>query len=175
LTRTYGETRSLFFCCDKDDDITHFIKEKAVEFEDRDKCRTYIYYDEDYLQQTGKLRIVGYFSIALKTMKIPTIETMSKNLKKKLGNLLDKEQNLVAYLIGQLGRDTSYCNNILSGKKMLQDCYGIIASAKDLVGGRIILLECKPIDKLCEFYEDEGYIDITENSDGLKQYMRFID
>ena len=57
---------------------------------------------------------------------------------------------------------------------MLQDCYNIIGSVRDIVGGRVILIECKPIEKLCQFYESEGFIDITENGDGLKQYIRFI-
>jgi hypothetical protein len=99
---------------------------------------------------------------------------MSNSLRRKLGNLSDKENNLVAFLIGQLGRDSSYDKSILNGKKMLQDCYNLIGSARDIVGGRLILIECKPIDKLCQFYENEGYIDITENDDGLKQYIRFI-
>lgn len=111
----------------------------------------------------------------MKTMKIPVLETMSKTLRKKLGNQLDREQNLVVYLIGQLGRDAAYSNDLLSGKKMLQDCYGLIGEARDIVGGRLILLECKPTEKLCKFYEDEGYTDITEESTGLKQYIRFIE
>lgn len=65
--------------------------------------------------------------------------------------------------------------DVLDGKKMLQDCYGLIASARDIVGGRLILVECKHIDKICSIYEQEGFIDITENDDGLKQYIRFIE
>lgn len=42
--------RHTFFCCDKDDDITDFTKNKAIEFEKRDRSRTYIYFDEEYLQ-----------------------------------------------------------------------------------------------------------------------------
>ena len=101
------------FCCDKDNDITDFIRNKAIEYEKRDKARTYI-----------------YFSIAMKTMIIPVIESMSNSLRKKLGNLSDKEQNLVVFLIGQLGRDTSYPSNCLEGKRMLQDCYGLIGECK---------------------------------------------
>lgn len=110
----------------------------------------------------------------MKTMKIPIIDTISKNLRKKLGNISDSDQNLVAFLVGQLGRDTSYSKGDLDGKKMLEDCYGLIGSARDIVGGRLILLECKNIDKLCIYYENEGFIDITEDGNGLKQYIRFI-
>jgi len=165
---------SLFYC-EKDEDITDFIKNKAIEYEKRDKCRTYIYFDSNYLEKTGRLKIAGFFSIAMKTIKVPVIETMSKNLRKKLGNISDSEQNLVVFLIGQLGRDSSYMKDFLDGKKMLQDCYALIASARDIVGGRLILVECKPIDKVCRMYEHEGFIDITENGDGLKQYIRFIE
>ena len=111
----------------------------------------------------------------MKTMKVPVLETMSNNLRKKLGNHSDKEQNLIVFLIGQLGRDTSYSKDYLDGKQMLQACYGLIGSARDIVGGRLILVECKPIEKICKLYEDEGFVDITEYNDGLKQYIRFIE
>ena len=110
----------------------------------------------------------------MKPLKVPVIDTMSKSLKKKLGNLSDGEQNLVAFLIGQLGRDSAYSNEVLDGRKMLQDCYDLIASARDIVGGRLILLDCKPSEKLCAYYEREGFIDITENGKELKHYIRFI-
>ena len=41
-----------------------------------------IYFDDNYLYETGKLKVVGYFSIAMKTMKVPVIETMSNSLRK---------------------------------------------------------------------------------------------
>ncbi|MDO9529270.1 MAG: hypothetical protein Q7J27_08930 [Syntrophales bacterium] len=146
-----------------------------MEYEKRDKSRTFIYFDEKHLEESGDLKIIGYFSLALKTIKVSVIETMSNNLKKRLGNLSDKDKNLMAYLIGQVGRDSSYDSNVIDGSKMLQDCYKLIASARDIVGGRIILVECKPVDKLCQFYENERYIDITEDDEGLKQYIRFMD
>ena len=111
----------------------------------------------------------------MKTMKIPVLETMSNNLRKKLGNHSGKEQNLIVFLIGQLGRDSSYSKDYLNGKQMLQACYGLIGSVRDIVGGRLILVECKPIEKICKLYEDEGFVDITEDNDGLKQYIRFIE
>jgi len=163
------------FCCEKDDDITDFVRDKAVEYEKRDKCRTYLYYDEQLLEEEGKFKVVGFFSLAMKTLKVPVVSTMSGGLKRKLGNLSDAEENLVAFLIGQLGRDSSYPKDILNGKEMLQACYDLIASARDILGGRIIMLDCKPADRLCRYYEDEGYIDITENGTDLRQYMRFID
>jgi len=107
-------------------------------------------------------------------LKVPVIDTMSNTLKKKLGNLADAEKNIVAFLIGQLGRDSRYGKEILDGRRMLQDCYDLIASARDIVGGRVILLDCKPVEKLCSYYESEGFIDITEDEDDLKHYIRFM-
>ncbi|GAQ25684.1 hypothetical protein [Tepidanaerobacter syntrophicus] len=150
------------------------MRNKAIEYEKRDKCRTYVYFDEEYLEETGKLKVVAFFSLALKTIRIPVINTMSKTLQRKLGKLADKDENIVAYLIGQLGRSSDYDKSVINGKKILQDCYDLIGSARDIVGGRLILIECKRIEKLCRFYENEGYIDITENGDDLKQYVRFM-
>ncbi len=99
---------------------------------------------------------------------------MSKSLRKKLGKLSDDDKSVVTYLIGQLGRSTEYDKSFIDGKSMLQDCYDLIGSSRDIVGGRLILIECKPIDKVCQFYEDEGYINISENGDPYNQYIRFI-
>lgn len=134
-----------------------------------------MYYDERILEEERNFKVVGFFSLAMKTLKVPVVGTMSKTLKKKLGNLSDNEENLVAFLIGQLGRDAAYSKEVLKGKDMLQDCYGLIASARDIVGGRIVLLDCKPAASLCRYYEEDGYIDITENGEELKHYMRFIE
>lgn len=145
-----------------------------MEYEKRDKSRTYIYFDEDYLEKTGKLKIIAFFSLAIKSISIPILDTMSKTLQKRLGKLADEDKNVAVFLIGQLGRDSSYESSVINGKEILQDCYDLIGSARDIIGGRLILVECKRVDKLCEFYEGEGYIDITENGDDLKQYIRFI-
>ena len=57
---------------------------------------------------------------------------------------------------------------------MLDDCYALIDSARTIIGGRLILLDCKKDNHLCSYYESLDYIDITENGDGLKHYLRFI-
>lgn len=99
---------------------------------------------------------------------------MSKSLQKKLGKLADDDKNIIAYLIGQLGRSDDYDKSIIDGKQMLQDCYSLIGSVKDIIGGRLILIECKDIERLRQFYENQGYISISENGDDLRQYIRFI-
>lgn len=99
---------------------------------------------------------------------------MSKSLQKRLGKLTDDDKNIVAYLIGQLGRSTDYDKSIIDGDKMLQECYNLIGSARDVLGGRLILIECKDTAKVCKFYEDRGYINISENGDDLRQYVLFI-
>lgn len=99
---------------------------------------------------------------------------MSKSLQKKLGKLADKDENIPVFLIGQLGRSSEYDSKTVSGSQLFEHCYELIGSARDIIGGRLILIECKRIEKLCKFYEDKGYIDITENGDDLKQYIRLI-
>jgi hypothetical protein len=52
---------------------------------------------------------------------------------------------------------------------MLDEVYGIISKARDLIGGRAIILECSPNDKLVNLYKAEGFqkveIELTENGD----------
>jgi len=133
-----------------------------------------LYFDDNYFLLHNKLKLIAYFTLALKAIKIPKINTMSNTLKKKLGNMCDKDNNIVAFLIGQLGRDSTYSKQILSGSDMIQDCYDIINKVNSFIGGKLILLECKPIVSLCEYYENKGFIDITENNNELKQYIKFI-
>ena len=51
-------------------DIASFFHSRAVEFERLSKARTYLIVDEISLKQ-GTFTILGYFSIALKTLSIP--------------------------------------------------------------------------------------------------------
>lgn len=72
------------FSCEQDSDIASFLHSRAVEFERLSKARTYLIVDEISLKQ-GTFTILGYFSIALKTLSIP--ETLSNRARKELDGL----------------------------------------------------------------------------------------
>ena len=68
---------SLFSC--RDDDINRFLYEKSIEFERIGKSRTYLIFSEKDFQNQRAV-VLGYFSLALKTLILP--ENIPKKKKK---------------------------------------------------------------------------------------------
>ena len=63
------EVISRFSC--QDDDVEDFLKYKAVDFENRDKSRTYLIIDD------ASDNLIGYFTLSLKAL--PFYKDVSKN------------------------------------------------------------------------------------------------
>jgi hypothetical protein len=77
------------------------LKEKAVLFEKTSKSRTFLIVNEKSLNE-GKFETLGYFTLALKVLKIS--DNVSKSLVKKLDGLFKNIHETPVYLIGQLGK-----------------------------------------------------------------------
>ena len=69
----------LEFSCKKNNDLEEFLSTRAILYEQVSKSRTYLFIDEDALDE--KISILGYFSIGLKTLMLP--DNLSNN---KSGN-----------------------------------------------------------------------------------------
>ena len=155
------------FFCEKDPDIEFFLKEKSIIYEKIHKSSTYIVVDES-LALNGKLSILGYFSLALQALNVP--EKISINRRKILDGLSGKKkgsaiENFPCYLIGQLARCTGVSKDDLSGKYLLDKALSYIALAQESVGGRIVLVECKPDEKVIGFYVSYGFDEFTRIQD----------
>nr|WP_294669014.1 hypothetical protein [uncultured Ruminococcus sp.] len=171
------------FSCSQDLDIENFLKEKAIKFERLLKARTYLILNEEELidsNDISNVNIYGYFSIALKVLTIP--EECSNSKRKQLDGLSAKIHgkaitSIPCYLIGQLARNSNVPRNILSGEKILEYAYSIILSSSELVGGRIIMVECHDCEKLISFYKENNFSIIAEMPDNdvpMKQLIRRI-
>ena len=67
----------------KDSDIETFLRYKAILFEERHWCSTYLLFNkEKYIKQ--EFRIEGYFTLSNKALFIS--DEVSGNVKKKLNN-----------------------------------------------------------------------------------------
>lgn len=179
LIKIAGEDKGLLsrilssFSCSQDEDIEFFLRNKAVDFELLSKSRTYLICDEEqiakkdfYLEQ---LKVYGYISIALKVLTVP--EEFSNRKRKELDGLNAKIhgepiKDFSCYLIGQLSRNSDVSSESISGTKLLQIAYDIIASAVEAVGGRFMMIECKEEQKLIDFYSANGFQEIQRNKDG---------
>jgi hypothetical protein len=97
--------------------------------------------------------LLGYTTVSSKEIKIDT-ELASTTLVKKLkarGGIIK------THLIGQIGKNFNIDNNPISLKDLLAEAYGIIHAAQDLIGGKVITLECENIKPLIEYYEQHGF------------------
>lgn len=169
----FGESISNFSCA-KNEDLAEFLHNSAEKFERLDKSRTYLFVEKDEL---GGPRILGYFSIAVHSVNVP--EGMGMRKIRMLDGYSAKRNGAVvsvvpAYLIGQLAKNDMYSHE-LSGDEMLAAAISTIEKARNVAGGRLIVIDCKPIEKLHEFYTRNGFILIGHDEEtGLDQFVYFL-
>ena len=99
---------SRFSCQDKD--VEKFLKEKALDFDKRNKSRTYLLIDGD---KDEEIIIMGYYTLTLKSLKYNA--NLSKSKVKKIDGFRSDVIETESVLIGQLGKDYIYRNKISSG------------------------------------------------------------
>ena len=166
------------FCCDKDADIEMFLRTRAVEFEKIAKSRTYLVLDADQLAQPteDRFQIYGYVTLAVKTLYIPA--RYSNRMRKEIDGFSAKRRgdpisDAPCYLIGQLSKNTAIPGNPLTGAALLQFAGGVLAAAVQAVGGRYVMIECRPHEKLLAFYGAHGFTEF-DRADGMVQMIRKI-
>ena len=156
------------FSCAKDHDIENFIRNRAIEFEELSKAKTYLICDEAALQNEGRLLVLGYISLALKVLQIP--DGLSIRERKELDGYRGKHHgepitDIPCYLIGQLARNDGVAKEQLSGKEIIEEAQRIIMVAVEAVGGRFMMIECHDDPKLLKFYGDNGFKEIARIAD----------
>ncbi|WP_083996379.1 hypothetical protein [Desulfosporosinus acididurans] len=118
----------------------------------------------------GDFRILAYFSLALKSLKLDN--SLSKTRIKKIDGLSNKIEDTSVYLLGQLGKNEPYQKDI-QGKEILEKyVFPLVTQAVKYVGGRIILIECANKEKLISFYGNNGFVYLQE--DEYVQMIRFL-
>lgn len=156
------------FSCAKDHDIENFIRNRAIEFEELSKAKTYLICDEAVLQDEGRLFVLGYVSLALKVLQIP--DGLSIRGRKELDGYRGKHHgepitDIPCYLIGQLARNDGVTKERLAGKELIEEAQRIIMAAVEAVGGRFMMVECHDDPKLLKFYTDNGFKEIARIAD----------
>ncbi len=143
------------FSCQREADLENFLQEKAILYENTNLGKTYLILDSEELKNKNFI-IAGYFTIAQKSVDISEIST--KKRRKMLGSYpgRDKLKSIPAYLIGQLGRCDSYSSLELPGNTILNECYNVISLASRIVGGNLVVLECRE-GMFSKVYEKLGF------------------
>lgn len=159
------------FSCRREEDLENFLMNKAVTYEKSDIGKTFLCVDEERLVD-GEFVVMAYFSIAQRAVDIS--ELSSKKRKKMLGSFpgRDNIKSVPAFLIGQLGRCDDYSNDDLRGEQILNECYHAISLAARVVGGKLLVLECRE-HMFEKFYEKQGFKKLYNDLNEEKLYTLY--
>lgn len=125
-------------------------------------------------------RILGYFSLALKTLFAPK-GIFSGALKRK--NQPCKSLSAISpdiayynvYLIGQIGRNDMFSSQDLGLADILSEIYPILSEVQYRIGGSSILIEVDDDEKLIELYKEHGFIYVDTDPEDLSQLLIHFD
>ncbi|MCL2815301.1 MAG: hypothetical protein FWD23_11940 [Oscillospiraceae bacterium] len=151
-----------FVCQDKD--VEKFLHEKAVDFDRRNKSRTYLLIDSN---SKDEVKILGYYTITLKNL--PFTENVSKSMIKRIDGYSNNVNSAESILLGQFGKDYHFKNKI-SGSEIMAYAMDTVYSIHDLAGCRIVFLECGDNDKIIKFYQGNEFVFLQKSG----QYVQLI-
>ena len=163
------------FICEKDKDVENFLKEKAILFEKLGKSRTYFIFNED----EKEFKILAYFTLAMQVLKVPE-EFLSGRKTKALDGFSSKIKGtkiteFPTILIGQVAKNDSY-RELISGLEVMEYCLWTIFKGQAVLGGRIVMLECKDIPYIIDLYERFGFQKLEKEyeKDELLQMIKVL-
>lgn len=163
------------FSCRREEDLENFLVHKAIPYEKTDYGKTYLLVDKEKLDK-GEFVILAYFALAQRSLDISGLS--NKRKRKILGEYpgRDSIKAVPAFLIGQLGRCDSCTKEELSGQQVLNECYHAISLAARIVGGKLVVLECRE-HMFSKFYEGQGFKKLYNelNEEGLFTLYRKLD
>lgn len=164
------------FICEKDKDVENFLKEKAILFEKLGKSRTYFIFNED----EDDFNILAYFTLAMQVLKVPE-EFLSGRKTKALDGFGSKIRGVKitefpTILIGQIAKN-DLSKELISGLEIMEYCLLTIFKGQAVLGGRIIMLECKDIPYIVNLYERFGFQKLERDyeEDELLQMIKILE
>ncbi len=150
------------FSCNREKDLENFLVSKAFEYEKSEFGKTFLLIDEQKLND-GSIDIVAFFVTGQKPIDIS--EMSKKQRKKVIGNYpgRDSLSTVPAFLIGQLGRSDHYSRYDIDSETILMECFHQLKKAQMVVGGKMVVLECR--EPLLAFYEKNNFKRIDHDAD----------
>ncbi len=132
------------------------MKKSAIEFTQKNQSVTYLVFS------LGSMKLVGYFTIALKPLTVRG-ETVSNTTKKKLLRVSERDERsdtytMSAYLIAQLGKN--YADGMdkeITGKELVELAWTVIEEIQYMGGGMVSFLEAENEEKPLSFYRDNCF------------------
>ena len=152
------------FSCPQGMDVEKFLKKNAVRFENSHNSRTYLILDKNNLKQ-----LLAYFSVSFKEISLP--ESLSRREIQKIDGISRDATTARAFLIGQIAKN-SFQGNPINLASIFEEVYSVLYRAQDLVGGRILFLECEDHPKLINMYESNGF-KVLQKKEMVEMYRIF--
>jgi hypothetical protein len=148
-------------------------KNKAIQLEKLSLSCTYLMFDDEKLK-AGENILLGFFTLALNIFHFDDLPLSKSQIKKFTGFSQFREKKEVAvYLIGQLAKNQKYAD-LFDGKVLLEYAFSKIKKYQKLVAGRLILVESKNLTQMINFYAENDFTLIREDTDNLLQFVRVI-
>ena len=155
------------FTCPQNPDVEQFLKVKAIDFERTHNARTYLIAN-DFME------LQAYFSLSFKEVNIDN-DKVSKSVIKKLDGFNKNAKTIRAFLIGQIGKNFNLANNPITLQEIFNEIDTVLLSVQRSIGGRAIILECQPIDKLLDLYEGHEFKRLAVvNDDEMQTLYRVL-
>lgn len=147
------------FFCPKNKDVENFIKNKAIEFEKHGWSATQLI----YASYKGTWVLIGYYALAQKTLIVEN-QAVPKSLKKRLKQFATYNSDIKRYmipapLIAQLGKNfNNNYNCLITGDELLGMAIEDVKITQQILGGKVVYLECEDIPDLVDFYKSNGFV-----------------
>jgi len=147
-----------------DSETETFLKNNAISMEQRDLSRTYL------AISTVDICVLGFVTIGIKCMKMPEENLLSNSMEKSMN--IDARTDIVqSFIIGQLSRAANAPKGM--GSFLLDIAFEMLNRARDIVGCRVVRLDC--LEPLIPYYTAQGFKLITKNEEGdLNQMTAFV-
>ena len=153
------------FSSHKNKDVEHFIRNNAIEFANKNIAPTFLV----YVSYEGEQVLCGYFTITMKMISVYESAVSKRTFEriKKFGTY-DSDHcrcEIPAPLIAQLSKNfTNDYNKHINGKKLLELACDTVRRSQEIVGGKIVYLECEDKDKLNKFYNNNGFREFAKRN-----------
>lgn len=147
------------YSCPLNPDVEYFLKSKAKEFSRQRIASTYLV----IASYQDKPVLVGYFTLAQKTLVVPKKAIPSESFKRRINKFGQYNDDLKGYvlslqLIAQLGKNyESGYDKLISGDELLKLACDQVAEIQILSSGKFTYIECEDEDKLINFYSENGF------------------
>lgn len=145
-----------------DSSPARFLYDKAITMELKDLSRT-------HLALSDNLRILGFFTLSIKCMRVPEDNLLSKTSLRDM-NIESTTGVAQSYLLGQLCRSEE--SWVGFGRTLMNEARLKIQACKSNVGCRMIRLDCS--DDMVQYYESTGFRRINKNMNGKLNQMYSI-